>query len=126
MGAGNSACSSRWARCHEHMVARGSRVKNVATAYHRQPCNAIGSATLRGLVHEFTFTWVAENVQLAEERVSRREAEHIRDEEREEMMESAGVDIIINKPLPDFTDLKTIIDNVIDKRQHAETGNSSS
>ena len=86
MGAGNSACSSRWARCHESMVARGSRVKNVATAYHRQPCNAIGSATLRGLVHEFTFTWVEENVQLAAERMARREAERMRDEEREEMM----------------------------------------
>lgn len=46
------------------------------------------------------------------------------DEERKEMMENAGVDIIINKPLPDFTDLKSIIDNVIDKRQHAEAGNS--
>ena len=68
------------------MVARGSRVKNVATAYHRQPCNAIGSATLRGLVHEFTFTWVEENVQLAAERMARREAERMRDEEREEMM----------------------------------------
>eukprot|EP01043_Picozoa_sp_COSAG02_P026282 COSAG02_NODE_1509_length_12226_cov_6.533850_4_plen_595_part_00 len=86
MGAGNSACSSRWARCHENMVARGNRVKNVATVYHRQPSNAIGSATLRGLVHEFTFTWVKENVQLTEERMARREAERIRDEEREELI----------------------------------------
>ncbi|MCA9883285.1 MAG: response regulator [Anaerolineae bacterium] len=41
------------------------------------------------------------------------------DEERAEMMEKAGVDIIINKPLPDFADLKSIIDGVIEKRQHA-------
>ena len=86
MGGGNSACSSRWARCHEDMVARGDRVKNVATTYHRQPCNAIGSAALRGLVHEFTFTWVEENVQLSEERRARRAAELVREEERNEMM----------------------------------------
>lgn len=38
------------------------------------------------------------------------------DEERKSMMDEAGVDVIINKPLPDFADLKTLIDNVIAKR----------
>ncbi|QPC81772.1 response regulator [Phototrophicus methaneseepsis] len=39
------------------------------------------------------------------------------DEERKTMMEEAGVDMIINKPLPDFGDLKKLIDQVIASRQ---------
>lgn len=39
------------------------------------------------------------------------------DEERKTMMDEAGVDMIINKPLPDFGDLKKLIDQVIASRQ---------
>ena len=59
----------------------------MATAYHGQPCSAIGSAALRGLVHEFTCTWVEENIRLKEERRARAEATQTRDEERAEMMD---------------------------------------
>lgn len=35
------------------------------------------------------------------------------EEEMSEMMAEAGVDYIINKPLPDFMKLKTILENII-------------
>lgn len=38
------------------------------------------------------------------------------DEERRDMMQKCGVDAIINKPLPDFMQLKTILDDVIAKK----------
>jgi hypothetical protein len=39
------------------------------------------------------------------------------DEERMEMMNNSGVDAIINKPLPDFMQLKTILHDIIDKKR---------
>lgn len=39
------------------------------------------------------------------------------EDERRTMMADFGVDEIINKPLPDFMDLKRILDNVIAKKQ---------
>ena len=39
------------------------------------------------------------------------------DDERRTMLESSGVDAIINKPLPDFMQLREILHNVIDKKR---------
>ena len=39
------------------------------------------------------------------------------DEERSEMMNQAGVDLIINKPLPDFTQLHGILHQIIANKQ---------
>jgi CheY-like chemotaxis protein len=38
------------------------------------------------------------------------------DEERQDMINHCGVDAIINKPLPDFMNLKNILHTVIDKK----------
>lgn len=38
------------------------------------------------------------------------------DEERREMMTHAGVDAVINKPLPDFVQLKGILQDIIDQK----------
>lgn len=43
------------------------------------------------------------------------------DDEREDMIEYSGVDMIINKPLPNFNDLKTLLEGIIAKKQ-AENG----
>lgn len=39
------------------------------------------------------------------------------DDERRSMVEESGVDTIINKPLPDFMQLREILHNVIDKKK---------
>lgn len=39
------------------------------------------------------------------------------DDERRSMVEVSGVDAIINKPLPDFMQLREILHNVIDKKK---------
>jgi hypothetical protein len=39
------------------------------------------------------------------------------DEERRDMMLVCGVDAIINKPLPDFMQLKSILEDVIAKKR---------
>lgn len=39
------------------------------------------------------------------------------DDERKNMVEVSGVDAIINKPLPDFLQLKDILHNVINKKR---------
>jgi CheY-like chemotaxis protein len=39
------------------------------------------------------------------------------DEERIEMMRGSGVDAVINKPLPDFMMLKTLLHDIIDKKR---------
>jgi len=39
------------------------------------------------------------------------------DDERRQMLEHSGVDAIINKPLPDFMQLRDILHNVIDKKR---------
>jgi CheY-like chemotaxis protein len=43
------------------------------------------------------------------------------DEERKEMMKTSGVDAIINKPLPDFMQLKDLLHGVIDKKKQGKT-----
>ncbi len=39
------------------------------------------------------------------------------EEERRGMIEHAGVDSIVNKPLPDFMQLRTILHDIIDKKK---------
>lgn len=39
------------------------------------------------------------------------------DDERREMMQKSGVDSIINKPLPDFMQLKTLLETVIENKK---------
>ncbi|MCU0511095.1 MAG: response regulator [Anaerolineae bacterium] len=39
------------------------------------------------------------------------------DEERRQMMQSSGVDAIINKPLPDFMQLRQILHDIISRKQ---------
>jgi CheY-like chemotaxis protein len=43
------------------------------------------------------------------------------DEERRNMVEVSGVDAIINKPLPDFMQLRELLHNVIDKKREQST-----
>ena len=43
----------------------------------------------------------------------------LNEEERRAMMQEAGVDRIIYKPLPDFEDLRVELHDVIDRRQRA-------
>jgi len=39
------------------------------------------------------------------------------DEEKDSMMNDSGVDLILHKPLPDFMELKTILEGVISDKQ---------
>ena len=87
MGVVQSACLGRWGRLHDDMRADGDRVTNTAKAYTHAPCNAIASARLRGHVHEFTMTWVAESQRLTAAREAREGAAEAREEQRQEMME---------------------------------------
>lgn len=43
------------------------------------------------------------------------------DQERQKMMQEAGVDVIINKPLPDFIELKQLIEDTIARKYGNET-----
>lgn len=39
------------------------------------------------------------------------------DEERRDMMTTSGVDAVINKPLPDFLQLKSLLHDIIEKKR---------
>jgi len=40
------------------------------------------------------------------------------EEERQDMMRKSGVDSVINKPLPEFGELRTLLQDVIDKKNN--------
>jgi CheY-like chemotaxis protein len=45
----------------------------------------------------------------------------LNERERQEMMINDGVDKILNKPLPDFDQLRTILHNTVDEKQASES-----
>ncbi len=47
------------------------------------------------------------------------------DSEKQDMLNSCGVDRIINKPLPDFFELKKILDDIYTKKAQNADGSRS-